>query len=71
MDGLFRGVLGILIGAALYSEVYPLIQGNFLKAGDFGKLSFPALFGVNHWVLIIPVVAVFGGFMVWLDKKGL
>ena len=71
MDGLFRGILGILAGAALYSEVYPLIQGNLLKVGVYGKLTLPALAGVNHWALIVPLVFVLGGFLLWLDRRGL
>lgn len=71
MDGLFRGILGILLGAGLYSEVYPYIQGNLLRAGAYGKLTFPALAGVSHWLLIIPLVFIFGGFLFWLDRKGL
>lgn len=71
MDGLFRGILGILAGAALYSEVYPLIQGNLLKVGVYGKLTLPAFVGINHWVLIASLVLVFGGFLLWLDRKGL
>jgi hypothetical protein len=71
MDGLFRGVLGILIGAALYSEVYPLLQGNLLTVGAYGKLTLPGLAGVNHWGLIVAAVLVFGGFLLWLDRKGL
>lgn len=70
MDGLFRGILGILLGAGLYSEVYPLIQENLLKTGAYGKLTFPALAGVNHWGLIVPAVFVFGGFLLWLDRQG-
>jgi len=68
---LFRGILGILIGAGLYAEVYPLIQGNLLKVGVYGKLAFPTLLGVNPWVLIIALVFIFGTFLFWLDRKGL
>ena len=71
MDGLFRGILGILLGAGLYSEVYPLIQGNLLKLGAYGKLTLPALVGVNHWMLIALLVVVLGGFLLWHDRKGL
>ncbi|HEX9681269.1 MAG TPA: hypothetical protein VGA32_07430 [Anaerolineales bacterium] len=71
MDGLLRGVGGILIGAALYSEVYPFIKDSLLKVGVYGKLTFPALAGMNHWAVILPVVVVLGGFVVWLDRKGL
>jgi hypothetical protein len=70
MDGLFRGILGILLGAGLYSEVYPLIQGNLLQAGAYGKLTFPAVAGVNHWAVILPLVILGGGFLLWLDRKG-
>lgn len=71
MDGLFRGILGILIGAALYSEVYPLIQGNLSKVGAYGKLTIPALVGANHWTVILPLVVLGGGFLLWLDRRGL
>lgn len=70
MDGLLRGVLGILIGAGLYSEVYPLIQNNPLKVGAYEKLTLPGL-GVNHWVVIVPLVVGCGALLVWLDRKGL
>jgi len=48
VDGLLRGILGILIGAGLYSEVYPLIQNSLLKMGNYGKLTIPSMLGVNH-----------------------
>jgi len=69
MDGLLRGVLGILVGAGVYSEVYPFIKDTLLRAGDFGKLTLPGLLGVNHWVVIVPLVAVFGAALVWLDRR--
>jgi uncharacterized protein len=71
MDGLFRGILGIVLGAWLYAEVYPFIQGNVLTVGVYGKLTLPGLLGVNHWVVIGPVVVVLGALLVWLDRKGL
>jgi len=71
VDGLFRGVLGILVGAALYSEIYPVIKDTLLRVGDFGKLTLPGLLGVNHWAVIVPLVVVLGGALVWLDRRGL
>lgn len=71
LDGLLRGVFGILIGAGLYSEVYPLIQNNFLKLGDYGKLTVPGLLEVNPWFVIAPAVVLFGAFLGWVDRKGL
>jgi hypothetical protein len=69
MDGLLRGVLGILLGAGVYSEVYPSIKDTLLRVGDFGKLTLPGLLGVNHWVVIVPLVAVGGAALVWLDRR--
>ncbi len=71
MDGLAWGVLGILIGAWLHAEVYPLLQGKLLKVGVYGKLTFPLLLGVNHWVVIVPVVLVFGSLLFWIVRKGM
>jgi uncharacterized membrane protein YedE/YeeE len=69
LDGLFRGVVGILIGAGLYSEVYPFIEDNFLKMGDYGKLTIPILLEVNAWSVIVPVVVLMGGLLLWLDRR--
>jgi hypothetical protein len=66
---LFRGILGILIGAGLYSEVYPFIKDNFLQIGDYGKLTIPMLLEVNPWFVIVPVVAVVGILLLWLEKR--
>jgi hypothetical protein len=65
---LFRGVLGILIGAGIYSEIYPLIQDNLLKLGDFGKLTIPTVLGVNPWFVIIPFTVIVSGILLWMDQ---
>jgi len=65
---LFRGILGILIGAALYSEVYPLIQDNLLKLGDYGKLTFPTVLGVDPWLAIVPFAMIVSGILLWMDR---
>jgi len=70
VDGLLRGVLGILLGAAAYSEVYPSLKVTLLRVEDFGKLTPPGLLGVNHWVVIVPLVAVCGAALMWLDRRG-
>jgi len=55
----------------LYSEVYPLIQNSLLKMGNYGKLTIPGMLGVNHWMVIVPMVVGCGALLVWLDRKGL
>jgi len=66
---LFRGIFGILIGAGLYSEVYPLVQNDFLKLGDYGKLTIPTLLGVDPWIVIIPFATIVLGILYWMDEK--
>jgi hypothetical protein len=65
---LFRGILGILIGAGLYSEVYPFIQNNLLKFGDYGKLTLPTLLGVEPWLVIVPFGIIVSGILVWMNR---
>ncbi|MGZ8494363.1 MAG: hypothetical protein ACXW5W_01360 [Candidatus Binatia bacterium] len=66
---MFRGIFGILIGAGLYSEVYPFIQNDFLKLGDYGKLTIPTLLGVDPWIVIIPFAMIVLGILYWMDEK--
>ena len=63
--------VGILIGAGFYSEVYPFIQDNRLKLGDYGKLTIPALVGVGPWYVIIPFVIVVTGVLTMLHRNGM
>ncbi len=70
MDGLPRGVLGILIGAGLYAEVYPFLKDTLLAAGAGGKLTLPGLLGVTHWALIVPLGAGGAAALWWLDPGG-
>ena len=69
-DGLW-GVLGMLIGAAVYAEAYPVMKKTVLTWGDFGKITLPEIFGVSHWV-VIPVFLLAGIALFYvLEKKGL
>jgi hypothetical protein len=36
--------------------VYPLIEDSLLKLGDYGKLTFPTVLGVDPWFVIVPFV---------------
>jgi uncharacterized membrane protein YedE/YeeE len=65
------GILGMLAGAAVFAEVYPVLKVTVLTWGDFGKVTLPEVLGLNHW-FVIPVFVV-GGLVLfrWLEKKGL
>jgi hypothetical protein len=68
---LLRGILGILLGAWLYAEVYPFLKDTLLQVGVYGKLTLPGMLGVSHWVVILPVLGLGLMLMRWLDRRGL
>ena len=39
--------------------------------GDFGAQTFPELFRVNPWVIIVPLAAALVGLLYWLERAGL
>ncbi|MDY6838453.1 MAG: DUF6691 family protein [Thermodesulfobacteriota bacterium] len=69
-DGLW-GVLGMLAGAALFAEAYPIFKGTVLTWGAFDKITLPQILRVNHWIVIglfvVGGLSLFG----WFEKKGL
>lgn len=69
-DGLW-GLLGMLAGAAVYAEAYPLMKRTVLTWGDLGKITLPGILGVNHW-MVVPVFILAGlGLFYWFEKKNL
>jgi len=68
LDGLYSGVVGLLIGAGLYSEVYSYLLPGFLKIGVFGKVTLPQLLGVGVWPTVLLVALALGAAIWFLDR---
>ncbi len=68
-DAFWGGVLGMLVGAGIFAEVYPLIKDNLLKWGELGKITIPKIFGFNHWVIIVIVWVIMILILMGLEKK--
>lgn len=65
------GILGMVVGAALFAEAYPMLQRTVYTWGDLGKITVPGVLGVSHWI-IIPLFIVAAVLMFrWFEKKGL
>lgn len=64
-------IAGMLVGAAVFAELYPFLQATVMAWQDFGKISLPGTLGISHWVLV-PIfwVATIGLFLVF-EKNGL
>ena len=52
------GVIGMLAGAAVYAEFYPLLKGNLLSVCDLGKVTIPEITGLSPWVFVIALVVL-------------
>jgi ABC-type uncharacterized transport system involved in gliding motility auxiliary subunit len=61
----------MLVGAAIFAEVYPTLKTTILTWGNLGKITLPEVLGLSHWV-IVPVMIV-GALVLfwWFEKKGL
>ena len=70
-DAFWGGILGMLVGAGIFGEVYTLITDSVLKWGNLGKLTIPQLAGVNHWIIIAVVWGVMFLFLKGLEKRRL
>ncbi len=65
------GVVGMLAGAGLYAEAFPLLKETVLTWGDYGKITLPGVLGVNHWIIIAMILIGSLGLFRWLHRKGL
>lgn len=70
LDALLGGVLGMLLGAGVFAAVYPKLT-PLLNKGDFGPLTFPQLFKINPWIVVIPVAAAVIGLLYVIERAGL
>ncbi|MDZ7860931.1 MAG: YeeE/YedE thiosulfate transporter family protein [Candidatus Krumholzibacteriota bacterium] len=71
LDALVGGLAGILIGSGLFAALYPRLSQSIMMKGDFGDLTFPRLFKVNDWVIVIPAAALIIIVLYWLERAGL
>ncbi len=71
LDALVGGLAGILIGSGLFAALYPRLSHGILKKGDFGSLTFPRLFKVNDWVVVIPAAVLIFIALYGLERAGL
>ena len=64
-------IFGMLGGAALYAEVYPMMKKTLLVWGSYGKITLSQVLGISPWP-IIGVFTVMGIVsFVWFEVKEL
>ena len=45
-------IVGMVIGAAVYAELYPVLKSTVLVWQDFGKIGLPEVLGISPWVIV-------------------
>ena len=71
LDALLGGVVGILIGAAIFAHSYPRLRAGVLSKGHFGDVTLPQVLKVHPWFVVIPVVGMLVGLLWWIDRSGI
>jgi hypothetical protein len=71
LDSLLGGLIGILIGAGLFSEFYPKLDNTILNRGHFGEITLPQWLKVNHWLIILPLAIGLIVLLFLIEKSGL
>jgi uncharacterized protein len=69
--GALWGIVGMLVGAALFAEAYPFLKETVLTWGNLGKITLPQILGVNHWLVIVVMILGTLGLFYWFEKRGL
>lgn len=64
-------ILGMLLGAALYAELYPLLLTSVLAWQDFGKIGWAETLGIPTWLLILLFAVGILLLFRWFERKGL
>jgi len=65
------GALGMVVGAAIYAELYPFFKATVLSWADFGKIGLPEIFGVSHWIVASVLAILFISLFRWFERRGL
>ena len=64
-------ILGMVVGAVFYAELYPLLKSTVLAWKDFGKLGLPEALGISQWVIVpifwVGIITLF----YWFENKKL
>jgi uncharacterized membrane protein YedE/YeeE len=63
------GIVGALVGAAAYAEVYPVLARTVEPIGKLGKITFADATHASPWWFIVGLTTVAVGLFVWLESR--
>lgn len=67
----FVVMIGMLVGAAIYAEVYPALKSSVLTWGNYGEITLDGILGLNHWVVIVALSIIYVGLFYLFEKKNM
>lgn len=70
LDALWS-IIGMILGAAFFAELYPFLSKTVLTWGDFGRITLPQALDIFHWYIIAPFIFMVFLLFVFFEKKGL
>lgn len=64
-------ILGMIVGAAIYAELFPFFKSTVLSWKDFGKIGLPEVIDVSHWIIVPIFWSGILALFFWFEKKRL
>jgi hypothetical protein len=61
-------IMGMVVGAAVYAELYPFFKSTVLAWKDFGKFGLSEITGMSPWVIIPFIWAAVIALFVFFEK---
>lgn len=65
------GICGMLFGAAMFAELFPIMRDTVLTWGQEGSITLQQVFGINEWLMIVLFITAGTGLFIFFEKKGL
>lgn len=64
-------IVGMIVGAGIYAELYPFFKATILAIKDLGRISLPEAIGVSPWLVVIVLWIAIISLFYWFEKKHL
>jgi uncharacterized protein len=64
-------IAGMVVGAAIYAELFPVFKSTVLAWKDFGKIGVAEALGISPWLIISVFWAGIIWMFFWFERKNL
>jgi hypothetical protein len=71
LDALIGGMVGMLIGAGIFAELYPVLKEGILVRYPFPAVTVPEFLHIPAWITVVLLEAGMIGFLLLLEYAGL